>query len=97
MRAYLDEVAHAIRELHGCECVHVRTVPVSEVFRGREIWAGNVEVFDLTGHRKALRAYAWGYPAPTAGGWEVTTVLQIPPVDSPQTAVKVAIAAHARQ
>ncbi|MFA5265287.1 MAG: hypothetical protein WC378_15800 [Opitutaceae bacterium] len=95
---YLEECARAIRELHGCKCAHVRTVPVSEVFRGREIWRGDVEVFDLTGHAKARRAYAWGYPSDKPGdGWEITTVLEIPPVDSPQTAVKIAIAAHARR
>ncbi len=91
---YLEEVAHAIRELHGCECAHVRTVPVSEVFKGRVIWAGDVEVFDLAGHAKARRAYAWGYPGADGGALEVTTVLEIPPVNSPETAVKVAIAAQ---
>lgn len=91
---YLEEVAHAIRQLHGCECAHIRTVPVSEVFKGRVIWAGDVEVFDLTGHAKARRAYAWGYPGPKGGPLEVTTVLEIPPVESPETAVKVAIASH---
>lgn len=85
---YLERLAHAIRELHRCECRHLRTVPVSEVFKGREIWSGVVEVFALEGHAKAKHAYAWGYSA------EVVTVLEIPPVTSPETAVKVAIASH---
>lgn len=92
---YLDEVRHAIRELHGCESAHVRTVPVEEVFKGRVIWSGDVEVFELQGHPRAKRVYAWGYPN-GRGGWEITTALEIPPVDSPETAVKVAIAAHAK-
>jgi hypothetical protein len=91
--SYLDEIAHAIRELHGCQCAHVRTVPVSEVFKGRVIWSGDVEVFDLTGHAKARRCYAWAYPV-ESGPREVVTVLEIPPVDSPQSAVRIAIAAH---
>jgi hypothetical protein len=90
--SYLDEIKRAIRELHGCEAAHVRTVPVAEVFQGRVIWSGDVEVFDLTGHARAKRVYAWGYP--NGGGWEITTALEIPPVESPQSAVKVAIAAH---
>lgn len=89
---YLDEIAHAIRQLHGCQCAHVRTVAVSEVFKGREIWSGDVEVFDLTGHPKARRCYAWAYPV-AVGPREVITALEIPPVDSPQSAVKIAIAA----
>jgi hypothetical protein len=88
---YLDEIKHAIRKLHGCESAHVHTVPVAEVFKGRVIWSGDVEVFTLSGHAKAKRVYAWGYPK-DSGGWEITTALEIPPVDSPKTAVKVAIA-----
>lgn len=94
---YLEEIAHAIRELHGCDCWHLRTVPVRELFKGREIWSGDVEVFELTGHAKAKRAYAWGYPGEKGGPLEVTTALEIPPVNSPETAVKIAIAAHAKR
>lgn len=82
--SYLDELAHA------------RTVAVSEVFKGRVIWSGNVEVFSLTGHARARRCYAWAYPV-ESGPREVITALEIPPVDSPQTAVKIVIAAHAAQ
>ena len=92
--SYVEEIMHAIRELHGCESAHVRTVPVAEVFKGRVIWSGEVEVFDLTGHARAKRVYAWGYPN-GRGGWEITAVLEIPPVASPETAVKAAIAALA--
>lgn len=54
-----------------------------------------MEVFDLIGHPKAKRAYVWQYEE----GKETKTVavLEIPPVDSPQTAVKVAIAAKAKE
>ena len=36
-------------------------MPVHEVFRGETVWQGDVEVFDLTGHPKAKRAYAWSH------------------------------------
>ena len=36
-------------------------VPVHEVFNGQTVWHGDVEVFDLTGHPKAKRAYAWSH------------------------------------
>jgi hypothetical protein len=49
----------------------------------------------VTGHPKAKRAYAWTY---RDGDQDKTmAVLGIPPVDSPQAAVKVAIAAKAKQ
>ncbi|HTQ30358.1 MAG TPA: hypothetical protein VMI53_04035 [Opitutaceae bacterium] len=76
--------------------MHDVTVHVREVFQGQIAWDGEVEVFHLIGHAKAKRCYAWGHPADDNKGWEFTTVLEIPPVVSPQTAVKVAIAAKAK-
>ena len=90
----ISTLKRAIRDLHGCEAAHVESVPVCEVFKGQVAWDGVVEVFNLTGHPKAKRAFAWGF---NEDGKPMTTaVLEIPPVDSPQTAVKVAIAAKAR-
>jgi hypothetical protein len=85
----------AIQAMHGCDSRYVESVPVHEVFQGQTAWQGTVEVFNLVGHSKAKRVYAWQYQE----GKETKTVavLEIPPVDSPQTAVKVAIAAKARQ
>jgi hypothetical protein len=47
-------------------------------------------VFALIGHPKAKYAYAWTYRDDNQN--KTTVVLKIPPVDSPQTAVKIAIA-----
>jgi len=49
--------------------------------------------FDLVGHPKAKRAFAWSYR--DGDETKSVAVLEIPPVDSPQTAVKVATAAKA--
>ena len=68
---------------------------VTEEFEGQTAWQGTVEVFDLIGHSKAKRAYAWTY---RDGDQDKTvTVLGIPPVDSPQNAVKMAIASKGRK
>ncbi len=96
VKEYLAEIATAIRELHGCESVHQRSVPVKEVFQGKTAWEGMVEVLALVGHPKTKKAYAWGFQEPD-GRWEITTVLEIPPVRSPETAVKAAIVTAARQ
>ena len=95
--AYLSEIQTAFRVLHGCEAEFMYTVPVKESFRGKTAWEGDVELFKITGHPKTSFAYAWGYPKDSGKGWEITTVLELPPVDSPETAVKVAIAARAKQ
>jgi hypothetical protein len=91
----LKMLQKAIRETHGCDSRYVKSVPVTEKFKGQIAWQGTVEVFDLIGHPKARRSYAWFY---SEGDEQKTVaVLGIPPVDSPQSAVKVAIASKARQ
>lgn len=84
----------AIKAVHGCDSVHVGSEQVHELFQGRTAWQGTVEVFDLLCHSKANRAYVWQYEE--GKETKTITVLAIPPVDSPQTAVKVAIAAKAK-
>jgi hypothetical protein len=77
-----------------CTARHVASEPVIELFEGQVAWDGVVEVFDLEGHPKAERCYAWSYEE--EGELQYVTVLEIPPVDSAETAVKVAIAAKSR-
>jgi hypothetical protein len=84
----------AIRETRRCNSRHVASVPVVEQFEGQTEWQGLVEVFDLIGHPQAKRAYAWSYQ--DGDKIKSITILEIPPVDSPQSAVKVAIASKAR-
>jgi hypothetical protein len=89
---HIQELRDVIHHLHGAEAKHVESVPVMEEFQGRTVWDGVVEVFDLKGHPKTHRVYAWmhdtGDPAKPK---RHVTVLHIPPVISPQTAVKAAI------
>jgi hypothetical protein len=94
MSDYIAELQAAFLKLHGCDADYVETVPVVEEFQGETIWQGDVEVFDLVGHPKATRGYGWGYTATDSGGRRYFTVLELPPVDSPQTAVKMAIASE---
>ena len=77
-----------ITQLHECDALHSASVPVHEVFQGQTAWQGIVEVFDLIGHPKAKRCYAWTYGEPE----EFITVLEIPPVVDAQSAVKVGVA-----
>jgi len=94
---YLDRLQVAVQQLHGCGAVHRATVPVHEVFRGQTVWQGNVEVFDLTGHPKAKRCYAWSHlDGPNDERTRFVAVLEIPPVVSAETAVRVQIVKDAR-
>jgi hypothetical protein len=89
---YIARVQVAIMQLHSCGATWIESVPVKEVFQGKTLWDGKVEVFDLNGHPKAKRAFGWSHPENADGtGERFVAVLEIPPVDSPQTAVKMAI------
>lgn len=89
-----DQLREAVETIHDCTARHVASEPVIELFRGKVAWDGVVETFNLTGHPKAERCYAWSFMED--GETHYTTVLEIPPVDSPESAVKVAIASKAR-
>jgi hypothetical protein len=90
----MTELQNAIRATHGCESQWEASVRVEEKFEGKTAWSGIVEVFALVGHPTAKYAYAWTYRDGNQN--KTTVVLKIPPVDSPQTAVRIAIASKAR-
>lgn len=85
---YIARLQLTIQHLHNCSAVYSETVPVHELFQGKTVWQGDVEVFVITGHHKAKRCYGWSYGEPE----EFITILELPPVDSPQSAVKVGVA-----
>lgn len=89
-----DLMSRAVRELHGCESVHVGVHAVEETFQGLLVWEGEVHELELLGHRLE-RAYAW--PLETeAGRREVVVVLAEGPVVDPVTAVQASIVAEER-
>jgi hypothetical protein len=89
---YIRELQNVIHRLHGVESRHVGSVPVKETFEGKTAWEGIVEVFELIGHPKAPKVYAWAHDTddPKQPRRHVT-VLHIPPVTSAVLAVRAAI------
>ena len=83
-----SELQAVFTKLHNCDADYVETVPVVEEFQGEMIFQGDVEVFDIRGHPKATRGYGWGYVTTEGGGRRYFTVLELLPVDSPQTQSK---------
>ncbi len=75
--------------MHHGKTRHERSVPVTEMFGEAVVWEGVVESFALTYHPKAKRCYAWSFL--DGGETRYVTVLERPPVRSPQTAVRAAI------
>jgi hypothetical protein len=94
---YIEKLQDVIRHLHGVEARHVESVPVTERYQGKTIWEGIVEVFEITGHPKATRVYAWAHDTDDpANPRRHVTVLHIPPVVSPLLAVRAALVQEAR-
>ncbi len=94
---YIERLQMVISQLHKCDSRHLESVPVHEAFEGKTIWRGVVEVFETIKHPKATRCYAWSHrEGPGDTGERFVAVMGLPPVDSPQSAVKVAIASEVR-
>jgi hypothetical protein len=82
----------AIERKHGGAAWFARKVPIMTRFEGGAFWAGIVYVFDLGGHPKADRVYAWAY---RLGGGEMRffAMLHSDRINSPDAAVRSAVRA----
>ena len=80
--AGLPALIEAIRHLHGLEAKWLESVPVTEIFAGKTIWDGQVQVFEVK-HPKANCVYAGSHA--TEGTKRRLTLLGCSaPVDSAQ-------------
>jgi hypothetical protein len=81
----------AVERLHDCKASFVEDVVIIEKFRAETVWAGTVSVYNIKEHPKATRAYAWSSPIEGSTKRRYYAVLHIPPVDSPEKAVRASI------
>jgi len=92
----IGELRDAIESQHGGAATLAQSVPVTETHNGQTVWQGVVHVFDLEGHPKATRAYAWSSPIEGSDKRRFFAVLQMGPIKSPADAVRAAIVAEHR-
>lgn len=78
-------------ELHKCVATFSEAVPVSEQFEGQTVWEGTVHIFDIEGHPATTTCYAWSAPIEGSEKRKYYAVLKLPPIDSPEKAVRAAI------
>ena len=83
-KEHIERLRQVIADAHKVDSTWIGSVPVHESFRGRTIWKGEVEVFNLIGHPKAKRCYGWTQGEPEG----FITMLELPPVTDAWTAVK---------
>lgn len=94
--ASTNELKRAVETQHGGTATLVQSVPIRETFEGKTVWEGVVHVFDLAGHPKAKRAYAWSSPIEGSSKRRFYAVLHVPPITSPVEAVRAAIVVEKR-
>lgn len=94
-REYIERLQMAIHHLHKANAKHVGSEQVHETFQGQTVWQGDVEAFDLMGHAKASRCYAWSYQ--DDAGEHIATALGLPPVKTALDAVRVHIVGESRK
>lgn len=89
-----DQLREAVENMHGGTATPAQTVPVKETWEGKTVWEGVVHVFDLAGHPKATRAYAWSSPIEGSAKRRFFAVLHTERIASPVEAVRAAIVAE---
>lgn len=78
----------AVERKYACVAVPIKAMPVRKRVDGKTAWEGLVEILELAGHPKAIRAYAWfvsDEQSPAAR--TIATVLHSPHVSSAKRAV----------
>ena len=92
----IERLQKAIKDLHGLDSDHAGSVAVHEEFEGKTVWQGVVEVFKIRGPAKAKNSYAWKYETDN-GESRFIAVLELPPIQSPQDAVRAYIITQAKK
>jgi hypothetical protein len=92
-----NELKRAVEAQHGCTATFIQSVPVKETFEGSTVWEGVVHVFQIHGHPKASKAYAWSSPIEGSDKRRFFAVLHQPPITSPVEAVRAAIVEEHRR
>jgi hypothetical protein len=97
MDVSVDQLKQAVEGQDGRKAVLSAVEPVKEVWEGKTVWEGVVHVFDLEGHPKATRAYAWSSPVEGSDKRRFYAVLHLGGIRSPLDAVRAAIVAERQQ
>src|SRR5208283_4852713 len=90
------ELKTAIERLHNCTASFMEDVVVVEKFGKKTVWSGTVSVYEMRGHLKATKAYAWSSPVKRSTKRRYYAVLHVQPIDSPEKAVRAAIVRYHR-
>ena len=91
--ASAGQLKRVIEAQHGVKSTFVKSVRIHRSASNPSNWDGVVHVFDLNGHPKAKRAFAWSSPILGSAAPRFFAVLQAGQIATPLQAVKAASAA----
>lgn len=91
MKENIKQLQQTIEKLHNCTASYVTEINVTEKFDLQIVWEGIVHVFNIEGHPKANKCYAWSSPIDESTKRRYYAVLHIPPIDSPEKAIRASI------
>ena len=94
MEVSAEQLKRAVESQHGGKAKLVTKLPVKETFEGKIVWEGVVHIFDLGGHPRATRAYAWSSPVDGSDRRRFYAVLHLGGIRSPLDAVRASIVAE---
>ena len=86
-----EDLKQVVEKIQGCPASFVEDVAVVEKFGEKTVWSGMVSIFTLTGHPQANKCYAWSSPIEGSTKRRYYAILLIPPIDSPEKAVRASI------
>jgi hypothetical protein len=92
----IDDMRNAVERMHNCKATYAEEIAVIEKDGDKTVWDNIVYIFDLVGHSKATQCYAWASPIEGLTRYTYYTVLRIPPIDSPEQAIRASIAQKSR-
>jgi hypothetical protein len=84
----------AVEKDIGGKANRVQSTSVVETFRGKVVWDGVVETFEVASRPEVKRCYAF-FVTEDNGDKRVATVRETPKVNSPESAVRAFIASRA--
>jgi hypothetical protein len=87
----IRQLSSVIERTHGGRAFFIEAVPITEFFKGKKVWEGVVHIFRITGHLQADTCYAWSSSIEGSTKKRYYTVLHVPPIDSPEKAVRASI------
>jgi len=97
MDVTVDQLQRAVEGQHGGRAKLAGVAALRQMFQGKTVWDGTVHIFNLEGHPKATRAYAWSSPIEGSTKRRFYAMLHLGGIMTPQDAVRAAIAEEERK